>query len=111
MIAKKALEEEKIASAQKTSSKDNDDDPGSTSASNQGKLIVDATFTPADITFPTDLKILNTSREKSEEIIDILHRPLKGKQKKPRTYRKRARKEYLSAAKRVAKKKPAAKKK
>jgi IS5 family transposase len=46
-------------------------------------LIVDATCTPADITFPTDLKLLNTSREKSEEIIDILHRPLKGKQKKP----------------------------
>lgn len=99
VIAKKALEEKKIASAQKTSSKDNDDDPESTSESNQGKLIVDATCTPADITFPTDLKILNTSREKSEEIIDILHRPLKGKQKKPRTYRKRARKEYLSAAK------------
>lgn len=99
VVAHKALEEEKKASEQKTTSKDNDDNPGSTSGSNQGKLIVDATCTPADITFPTDLKILNTSREKSEEIIDILHRPLKGKQKKPRTYRKRARKEYLSAAK------------
>ena len=99
VVAKKALEEEKKASAQKFSSKDSDDDPGSTSGSNQGKLLVDATCTPADITFPTDLKLLNTSREKSEEIIDILHRPLKGKQKKPRTYRKRARKEYLSAAK------------
>ena len=99
VVAQKALEEEKKTSEQKSSSKDNGDDPGSTSGPNQGKLIVDATCTPADITFPTDLKLLNTSREKSEEIIDILHRPFKGKQKKPRTYRKRARKEYLSAAK------------
>jgi hypothetical protein len=98
VVAQKALEEEQKAS-RKTSSKDNDDDLSSSSGSNRGKLIIDATCTPADITFPTDLKILNTSREKSEEIIDVLHRPLKGKQKKPRTYRKRARKEYLSAAK------------
>jgi len=78
---------------------DKDDDPGESGSTNKGKLVVDATCTPADITFPTDLKILNTAREKSEEIIDILHRPLKGRQKKPRTYRKKARKEFLSAAK------------
>ena len=96
-IAQKALEEEKKVSAQKSSSKDGD--LSNTSGSNHGKLIVDATCTPADITFPTDLKLLNTCREKSEEVIDILHRPLKGKQKKPRTYRRKARREYLSAAK------------
>jgi len=78
---------------------DNDDYCGSAVCKNKGKLIVDATCTPADITFPTDLKILNTAREKSEEVIDVLHRPLKGKEKKPRTYRKKARKEFLSAAK------------
>jgi hypothetical protein len=97
-IAKKAL-----VLAQKdskdNSSDDKDDDPGSAVSNNKGKLLVDATCTPADITFPTDLKVLNTAREKSEEVIDILHRPLKGKQKKPRTYRKKARKEFLSAAK------------
>ena len=98
-ISKKAFEEGKQASEDNSSSKDNDDKPDGTSGSNQGKLIIDATCTPADITFPTDLKILNTSREKSEEVIDRLHRPLKGKQKKPRTYRKRARKEYLQTAK------------
>ncbi len=97
-IAKKALKKEKETSEPKRSSKNNDDDSGSSSGSNNGKLIVDATCTPADITFPTDLKLLNTAREKSEEIIDILHRPLKGQQKKPRTYRKKARKEYLSAS-------------
>jgi len=99
VITQKALEEVKEASGKKPSSNDSDDEPGSTPGSNRGKLLIDATCTPADITFPTDLKILNTCREKSEEIIDILHGPLKGKQKKPRTYRKRARKEYLSAAK------------
>lgn len=99
VISRKALEEVKKASEDKSSTKRNDDDPDGESESNQGKLIIDATCTPADITFPTDLKMLNTAREKSEEIIDVLHRPLKGKQKKPRTYRKRARKEYLFAAK------------
>ncbi|MCP4339829.1 MAG: transposase, partial [Desulfobulbaceae bacterium] len=43
--------------------------------SNQGKLLVDATCTPADITFPTDVKLLNEAREKTEEIIDCMHAP------------------------------------
>ena len=50
-------------------SDDDDDKPKSVGASenkneNRGKLLVDATCTPADITFPTDLKMLNTAREK-----------------------------------------------
>ena len=61
--------------------------------------MVDATCTPADITFPTDLKILNTSREKSEEIIDVLHKPNKDRMKKHRTYRIKARRNYLAVAK------------
>jgi hypothetical protein len=40
---------------------------------NRGKLIIDATCAPADITYATDLKILNAAREKTESIIDILH--------------------------------------
>jgi len=66
---------------------------------NKGQLLIDATCTPADITFPTDLKILNEARENSEKIIDILYRQQKGSLKKPRTYRKRARKDFLSVAK------------
>ena len=65
---------------------------------NQGKLLIDATCTPADITFPTDLKLLNAAREKSEHIIDVLHKPHRGKEKKPRTYRKIARRDFLSVA-------------
>jgi len=66
---------------------------------NSGKLLIDATATPADITYPTDLKLLNAAREKSERIIDILHQPLVGKRKKPRSYRQKARKDYLAATK------------
>lgn len=66
---------------------------------NKGKLLVDATCAPADITYPTDLKLLNKAREKSEQIIDNLHRARGPGHKKPRTYRQRARKQFLSVAK------------
>ena len=98
-IACKAIEQEKKASQAKNFDNDGDGHSGPGASANRGKLLVDATCTPADITFPTDLKLLNTAREKSEEIIDILHEPMKGKQKKPRTYRKVARKAFLSSAK------------
>lgn len=65
----------------------------------QGKLVLDATCTPADITYPTDLKLLNEGREKLEKVIDKLHAPFAGICKKPRTYRRKARKEYLKTAK------------
>ena len=70
-------------------------------------MIVDATCTPADITYPTDLSLLNEAREKSEEIIDAMHEPFAGVGKKPRTYRQKARKAYLAVAKQ---KKPGARK-
>jgi len=67
---------------------------------NQGKLILDATCAPADISYPTDLKLLNQARVHREKIIDILYEPLKYKiLKKPRTYRNIARKDYLEVAK------------
>ncbi|WP_227002721.1 IS5 family transposase [Salicibibacter kimchii] len=65
----------------------------------QGKLLIDATCAPADITYPTDLKLLNEAREKLEAMIDALHEPFRGTQKKPRTYRNQARQSYLSIAK------------
>jgi len=67
--------------------------------SNNGKMIIDATCAPADITSPTDLKLLNEAREKTQEIIDALHLPNIGKKRKPRTYRQVARKSYLAVAK------------
>jgi hypothetical protein len=71
----------------------------SESPANRGTLILDATCIPADIKYPTDLGLLNEAREKLEEIIDTLYEA-NGKQgKKPRTYRQKARKAYLSVSK------------
>ncbi len=91
MIVAEAMEQ-----IPETSVKSSDDDD---TPSNSGKLIVDATCAPADITYPTDLKLLNEAREKTEEIIDAMHDPFVGKKQKPRTYRKKARKDYLAVAK------------
>lgn len=113
------LEEQKRQSEETSEEDDNDDDnhdgddhhpscpaskespseSASAKTKNKGKLILDATCAPADIAYPTDLGLLNEAREKLEHIIDVLHEPHKGKQQKPRTYRKRARKAYLSVAK------------
>jgi len=90
-----------VAKAVKSTKKD-DDDPAKGAGSekpNKGKLLMDATCVPADITFPTDLKLLNKAREKSEKIIDTLHQHRGKGHKKPRTYRIKARKAYLSVAK------------
>ena len=67
---------------------------------NRGKLILDASCAPADITYPNDLGILNQARKQTEKIIDFLHNNRKNKlDKKPRTYKKKARKDYLKVAK------------
>lgn len=39
---------------------------------NWGTLTIDASSTPADITYPTDLRLLNEARESTERIIDDL---------------------------------------
>ena len=70
---------------------------------NKGKLLMDATVAPQNITFPTDLKLLNAARKKSEELIDILYDPLLHGNKKVRTYRQVARKCFLNSAKKKRK--------
>ena len=95
--------------AQGERSHDDDEPPGAgaedvsceeeaVEGSRQGKLILDATVAPQAIRYPTDLSLLNEAREFSEQIIDILyaHSALKSK---PRTYRQRARRDYLAVAK------------
>ena len=62
-------------------------------------MLLDATCTPADIRYPTDLSLLNEAREKTEKTIDTLYNQSLGLAKKPRTYRKRARRDYLKIAK------------
>ena len=56
-------------------------------------MIVDATCAPSNIRYPQDVSLLNEARENAEKLLDVLHDPADGK--KPRTYRKRARKDYL----------------
>lgn len=64
----------------------------------RGRVLLDATVCPQDIAYPTDLGLLNESREKTEELIDALYDRSKHTEK-PRSYRIRARKEYLGVAK------------
>lgn len=73
--------------------------PSHGGGNNQGILIVDATCAPADIRYPTDCSLLNEGREKLEKMIDTLYKPFKGQFIKPRTYRQKARKDYLDFAK------------
>ena len=88
MIVTESLEKEK---SEDNIEEDKDDDE----PENKGKLIVDATCTPADIAYPTDLNLLNEAREKTEELIDEMHQHRKDSQPKPRTYRIKAHKNYL----------------
>lgn len=69
---------------------------------NKGTLKVDATVADQEITFPTDLKLFNECRKNLERFIDLLFvAPIDGV--KPRTYRRKARKEYLDMAKKKRK--------
>jgi len=74
---------------------------------NKGTLKVDATVAPQHVGYPTDTRLLAEARQYSEELIDKLY---KGGlwQKKPRTYRRQARKEYLAFSKKRAPKKKTA---
>ena len=87
-------------------SKENSDDEDKFNPpSNKGTMIVDATCAPSQIKYPQDTELLNEAREITEKVIDELH--ISGNGKKPRTYRKKARKQYLQIArskKRTAKK-------
>ena len=67
---------------------------------NQGQLLLDASCAPADIRYPTDLNLLNQARETAEIIIDVLYDQVQQEiGQKPRTYRQKARQEYLNVAK------------
>ena len=67
-------------------------------ARNEGTMILDATCVPQNIRYPRDISLLNEAREKLEEMIDVVHAAGVTEGKKPRTYRNRARKDYLRFA-------------
>ena len=80
--------------------------PDPTTDKHQGKLMIDATVADQMIAYPTDLNLLNESRQQSERLIDALYE--QGEcTGKPRTYRRNARKEYLQIAKKKRKSKRA----
>lgn len=70
----------------------------------RGKLKIDATVADQMIKYPTDLDLLSDSREQSERLIDQLVEHL-NLSKKPRTYRRNARRDYLNTAKKKKKNK------
>ena len=95
-----------LASLPEDTEEDQDDDRGETpptdsptTTANRGKLIADATCAPADIRYPTDTSLLNEAREKTDELIDSLHDPLVGQQPRPRTYRQKARRQFVAFVK------------
>lgn len=108
LIIKKALEPENKKRTKKDKRKDKDDNSSDDSKSgkpeHKGKLLMDATVAEQQIKYPNDLELLNDSRVICEGIIDELY-PMTNMKKKPRTYRLKARKEYLSLAKQKQKSK------
>ena len=66
---------------------------------NRGKLILDATVAPADIKYPTDIDLLNKSREHLETAVDLLWKHVPHNGHKLPYFTKKARKSYLKLAK------------
>jgi transposase, IS5 family len=64
---------------------------------NKGDLKLDATVADQKIKYPNDVDLLNTGRQEIDRMIDMLCMGLEVK--RPRTYRRRARKQYLLFAK------------
>ena len=58
-------------------------------------LLMDATVAPQNITFSINLKLFNTTRVKSQEIIDFLYDPKVDGGVKVTTYRQIARKAFF----------------
>lgn len=83
-----------LASMAQDDESDDGDDPGP----NSGTVLLDASCVPADIAYPQDLRLLNEAREKADAVIDELQETFPMK-KRPRTYRRVARRDYLRIAK------------
>ena len=66
---------------------------------NRGKLLLDATVAPADIKYPTDIDLLNKSREHLETAVNILWQYVEHTSHKLPYSAKKARKSYLKLAK------------
>ena len=85
-----------LRDAAKTAEEKDDNDDDDDGSGNSGTLTIDATCAPSNIRYPQDVSLLNEARENAEKLLDVLHDVADGK--KPRNYRKRARKDYLKYA-------------
>lgn len=80
------------------SNNDSDTNKREEGQKNKGKLKIDATVAEQMIQYPTDHGLLNKAREESERLIDQLYKETE-LGKKPRTYRRKARSDYLAFSK------------
>lgn len=90
-----------LAKENQDNDNDTDDDTDSNDSGNAGTLILDATCAPQKIKYPTDTKLLNEARTHAEKMIDDICDT--NGFSKPRMYRKKARKDYLSIVRRKRK--------
>ena len=79
------------------------DTPGdnNTAVANSGTLLLDATVAEQQIEYPTDLKLLNESRQQLERMVEQVCK--EGKLHQPRMYKNKARQQYLTIAKKKKK--------
>ncbi len=96
------------AAATNREKKNNDDSPGNATAEKQeqpdneqqehsGQLMMDATVAEQQIEYPTDLKLLNESRQQLERMIKEVCN--EGRLPMSRTYKRKARRQYLAIVK------------
>lgn len=71
------------------------------SAAHSGTLLLDATIAEQQIEYPTDLKLLNESREQLERMTEQVCKS--GNLHQPRMYKNKARQQYLTLAKKKKK--------
>lgn len=83
--------------AKKTEEDTDSDRDKNNAKENEETINMDASVFEQDITYPTDLKILNGSREKLEDIIATVC--VKINQEMPRTYKRVARRDFLNLSK------------
>ena len=91
LIIAKAEEKPELPDKEEVNPPDDEDAP------NEGTLTVNASCGPQNIRYPQDTSLLNEARENLEAMVDEMHDPKEGQ--KPRTYRNKARRDYLKVAK------------
>lgn len=88
--------------SQNQQGEDHNQDEGDGKVTHKGQVLFDASVCPQDIKYPNDLEIISDARQKTEQLIDLLY-DMSKESTKPRTDRKKARREFLVVAKKRSK--------